>query len=89
MAKDHEILVTVEEGSIGGFSAQVMSYLTRTGLLDSGLKFRPLFFPDEFIAHGKPNEQNEYCEINSPHITNSILKALGLPTVENISRETA
>ena len=89
LAKDHEILVTVEEGSIGGFSAQVMSYLTRTGLLDSGLKFRPLFFPDEFIAHGKPNEQNEYCEINSPHITNSILKALGLPTVENISRETA
>ena len=89
LAKDHEILVTVEEGSIGGFSAQVMSYLTRTGLLDSSLKFRPLFFPDEFIAHGKPNEQNEYCEINSPHITNSILKALGLPTVENISRETA
>ena len=89
LAKDHEILVTVEEGSIGGFSAQVMSYLTRTGLLDSGLKFRPLFFPDEFIAHGKPNEQNECCEINSPHITNSILKALGLPAVENISRETA
>ena len=50
---------------------------------------RDRFFPDEFIAHGKPNEQNEYCEINSPHITNSILKALGLPTVENISRETA
>jgi len=89
LAKEHEILVTVEEGSIGGFSAQVMSYLTRTGLLDSGLKFRPLFFPDEFIAHGKPNEQNDYCEINSPHITNSILKALGLPTVESISRETA
>ena len=89
LAKEHQILVTVEEGSIGGFSAHVMSYLTRTGLLDNGLKFRPLFFPDEFIAHGKPNEQNDYCEINSPHITNAILKALGLPTVENISRETA
>ena len=89
LSKEHEILVTVEEGSIGGFSAQVMSYLTRSGLLDNGLKFRPLFFPDEFIAHGKPDEQNNYCEINSPHITNSILKALGLPTIENISRETA
>ncbi len=89
LSKEHEILVTVEEGSIGGFSAHVMSYLTSEGLLDNGLKFRPLFFPDEFIAHGKPNEQNNYCEINAPHITNAILKALGLPTLESISRETA
>ena len=89
LAKNHDILVTVEEGSIGGFSAQVMSYLTKTGLLDNGLKFRPLFFPDEFIAHGKPDSQNQYCGINATHITNSILKALGLPTEENISRETA
>ena len=89
LAKNHDILVTVEEGSIGGFSAQVMSYLTKTGLLDNGLKFRPLFFPDEFIAHGKPDSQNQYCGINATNITNSILKALGLPTEENISRETA
>ena len=89
LSKEHEILVTVEEGSIGGFSAHVMSYLTSEGLLDNGLKFRPLFFPDEFIAHGKPDEQNNYCNINAPHITNSILKALGLPTLESISRETA
>ena len=89
LSKEHEILVTVEEGSIGGFSAHVMSYLTSEGLLDNGLKFRPLFFPDEFIAHGKPNEQNNYCEINAPHITNAILKALGLPTLESVSRETA
>ena len=89
LAKKHDILVTVEEGSIGGFSAQVMSYLTKSGLLDNGLKFRPLFFPDEFIAHGKPDNQNQYCGINASHITNAILKALGLPTEENISRETA
>ena len=66
-----------------------MSYLTKSGLLDNGLKFRPLFFPDEFIAHGKPDNQNQYCGINASHITNAILKALGLPTEENISRETA
>ena len=89
LAKSHDILVTVEEGAIGGFSAQVMSYLTKSGLLDNGLKFRPLFFPDEFIAHGKPDNQNQYCGINASHITNAILKALGLPTEENISRETA
>jgi 1-deoxy-D-xylulose-5-phosphate synthase len=89
LASEHEILVTVEEGSIGGFSAQVMSYLTSEGLLDNGLKFRPLFFPDVFIPHGKPDNQNDQCQINASNITNSILTALGLPTVDNVSRETA
>ena len=89
LAKEHEIMVTVEEGSIGGFSAQVMSFLTRHGLLDNGLKFRPLFFPDEFIAHGKPEVQNQICKIDESNITNAILKALDLPIMESISRETA
>ena len=52
LARDHEVLLTVEEGSIGGFSAQVMSFLTKSGALDKGLKFRPIFFPDKFINHG-------------------------------------
>ncbi|MAH79020.1 MAG: 1-deoxy-D-xylulose-5-phosphate synthase [Rickettsiales bacterium] len=89
LAKEHEILVSVEEGSIGGFSAQVMSYLTKEGLLDNGLKFRPLFFPDIFVPHGKPDAQNELCGINSNQITNCVLKALGLPTVSKETRETA
>ena len=89
LAKEHEIMVTVEEGSIGGFSAQVMSFLTRHGLLDNGLKFRPLFFPDEFIAHGKPEVQNQICKIDESNITNAILKALDLPIMESVSRETA
>ncbi len=89
LAKEHEILVSVEEGSIGGFSAQVMSFLTSEGLLDNGLKFRPLFFPDEFIPHGKPDDQNEACGINSNQISNCVLKALGLPTISTESRESA
>ena len=43
LARDHEVLITVEEGSIGGFSAQVMSFLTKSGALDKGLKYRPIF----------------------------------------------
>ena len=89
LAKEHEIMVTVEEGSIGGFSAQVMSFLSKQGLLDNGLKFRPLFFPDEFIAHGKPEVQNQICKIDESNITNAILKALDLPIMESASRETA
>ena len=89
LAKEHEIMVTVEEGSIGGFSAQVMSFLSKQGLLDNGLKFRPQFFPDEFIAHGKPEVQNQICKIDESNITNAILKALDLPIMESASRETA
>ena len=89
LARDHEILLSVEEGSIGGFSAQVMSFLTKEGLLDNGLKFRPLFFPDSFISHGKPNLQNEECGIDSNEIVRCVLKALGLPEISKESRETA
>ena len=89
LAKEHEILVSVEEGSIGGFSAQVMSYLSKEGLLDNGLKFRPLFFPDLFIPHGKPDIQNDICGVNARQITDCVLKALGMPTVSKESRETA
>ena len=49
IATDHEAIITVEEGSIGGFSAQVMSFLTKSAALDRGLKFRPLFFQNRFI----------------------------------------
>jgi len=78
LAKNHEILVTVEDGSIGGFSAQVMSFLAKQGLLDNGLKFRPIFFPDKFINHGKPEEQNIECGIDSNSIVNTVLNALGI-----------
>ena len=89
LARNHQILISVEEGSIGGFSAQVMSFLTKEGLLDNGLKFRPLFFPDIFVPHGKPEIQNDICGINARQITDCVLKALGLPTVSKESRETA
>src|SRR3546814_6137137 len=46
LAREHEVLVTVEEGAIGGFAAQVMQFLAREGIFDKGLKFRPMTLPD-------------------------------------------
>jgi 1-deoxy-D-xylulose-5-phosphate synthase len=89
LAKNHEILVTVEDGSIGGFSAQVMSFLAKQGLLDNGLKFRPIFFPDKFINHGKPEEQNIECGIDSNNIVSTVLNALGIASPVKISLERA
>ena len=89
LARDHEVLITVEEGSIGGFSAQVMSFLSKTGALDKGLKFRPIFFPDVFVNHGKPEQQNSECGVDSEGIIKSALGALGIATPAKFSLERA
>ena len=89
LARDHEVLLTVEEGSIGGFSAQVMSFLTRSGALDKGLKFRPIFFPDKFINHGKPDQQNIECGIDTDNIVKTALGALGISYQRKFSLERA
>ena len=54
LALNHEVLVTVEEGSIGGFGSHVLAFLAESGLLDRGLKVRTMVLPDTFIAHDKP-----------------------------------
>ena len=89
LARDHEVLVSVEEGSIGGFSAQVMSFLTKSGALDKGLKFRPIFFPDVFINHGKPDQQNLECGVDSESIVRIVLGALGIAAPAKFSLERA
>ncbi len=89
LARDHEVFVSVEEGSIGGFSAQVMSFLTKSGALDNGLKFRPIFFPDKFINHGKPDLQNIECGIDAESIAKIALNALGIVPTTKVSLETA
>ena len=88
LARDHEVLISVEEGSIGGFSAQVMSFLTKSGALDKGLKFRPIYFPDKFVNHGKPDEQNIECGVDTDNIVKTALGALGIsyPRKFNLER---
>ncbi len=77
LAVDHEVLLTVEEGSIGGFATQVMHFLASQGLLDHGLKFRPICQPDIFIDQASQLHQNEIAKLNSGSIVASVIAALG------------
>ena len=60
LARHHEVLITVEEGSSGGFGSHVLEFIARDGLLDHGLKVRPLVLPDLFMDHGKPEAMEQY-----------------------------
>ena len=59
LATEHEVLITIEEGSIGGIASQVTHVLAFSGLLDNGLRFRPMNFPDIYIDHDTQPKQNE------------------------------
>jgi 1-deoxy-D-xylulose-5-phosphate synthase len=77
LAKEHEVLITVEEGAVGGFGSHVMQYLATTGAFDSGLKIRPMVLPDIFIDQDKPYSQYEVAGLNARHIVVATLAALG------------
>ena len=80
LALDHEVLLTVEEGSKGGFGALVLHDLAGAGLLDRGLKIRTLTLPDTFIDHDKPETMYELAGLNANGIAASALAALGRAT---------
>ena len=77
MAREHEVLLTVEEGSIGGFASHVLQHLAVSGLLDHGLRIRPMVLPDRFIDHESPATQYEEAGLSARHIVATALEALG------------
>ncbi|MBL8707330.1 MAG: 1-deoxy-D-xylulose-5-phosphate synthase [Rhodospirillales bacterium] len=77
LAKEHEVLITIEEGSIGGFGSHVVHYLATCGALDSGLKIRPMCLPDKFQEHNKPQLQYDEAGLNAQHIVQTAISALG------------
>ena len=77
LAKNHEILITIEEGAVGGFGSHVVHFLSQSGLLDQSLKFRSLTLPDTFIDHDKPHTQYDLACLNAPHIVKCVMNALG------------
>ena len=77
LAENHEVLITIEEGAVGGFAAQVMQYLAMSGLMDNGLKIRPMILPDRFIDHDKPEIMYAEAGLNAPDIVETALAALG------------
>ena len=78
LAREHEVLVTVEEGSIGGFGSHVLHYLAEARLLERGLKVRPMVLPDVFIDHGQPDQMYELAGLNASSIAKAALVALGV-----------
>ncbi|MGB6390675.1 MAG: 1-deoxy-D-xylulose-5-phosphate synthase, partial [Methyloceanibacter sp.] len=89
LATHHEVLVTIEEGSSGGFGAQVLHHLAREGLLDRGLKVRTLTLPDCFIEQDKPQTMYEKAGLNASGIVGAVFAALGKDLRKDASGETA
>ena len=77
LARHHAVLVTIEDGSAGGFGAAVMQHLAWRGLLDGGLKLRPMVLPDRFIDHDSPARQIAAAGLDAGHIVRAVLAALG------------
>ena len=86
LAREHEVLVTVEEGAIGGFAAQVMQFLAQEGAFDKGLRFRPVTLPDYFIDHDTPDRQMAQAGLDRGGILGAVLQALGEDEVESPAR---
>jgi len=81
LAQEHEVLIIIEEGSMGGFGAHVLEYLAESGALDKGLKVRTMGIPDFFIPHGTPDQQSEMAGLTARHIVAKALTALGAETL--------
>nr|AHN97608.1 1-deoxy-D-xylulose-5-phosphate synthase [uncultured bacterium 12AC_lac13] len=77
LAANHEVLVTIEEGAIGGFGAHVLHFAAWDGLLDKGLKIRPLVLPDRFIDQDTPERMYEAAGLDAKAIVATVLSAFG------------
>jgi 1-deoxy-D-xylulose-5-phosphate synthase len=78
LVHNHEVLITVEEGAIGGFATQVFHALEEAGLLDKGIKIRPMMLPDRLIDHDTPARQYEEAGLTAHHILMQALDAIGI-----------
>jgi 1-deoxy-D-xylulose-5-phosphate synthase len=77
LVASHEVLVTVEEGAVGGFAAHVLAHLARSGALDRGLKLRTLFMPDRFVDQDKPEAMVAQAGLGAAGIVAAVFAALG------------
>ena len=75
-AREHEVMITIEEGSIGGFGSHVKNLLAEKGIFDRGLKFRSMTLPDIFIEQDSPKKMYDIAGLNASHISKKILNLL-------------
>ena len=81
LATNHEVIITIEEGSIGGFGAHVSNFLNDKNLLDSNLKFRSMILPDKFIDQDKPENMYKSAGLDALSIENKVLEVLNSKVV--------
>ncbi len=86
LVREHEVVITIEEGAIGGFGSFVLHYLAGSGQLDHGLKIRQMCLPDIFIEHDSQGAQYDVAGLNAKHIVATALAALGREAVEAPAR---
>ena len=72
LCSEHEALITIEEGAIGGFGSHVAQYIAEKGFFDNGLKFRSMFLPDIFIDQASQSDMYRVAEMNSENIVNKV-----------------
>ncbi|MEM7422211.1 MAG: 1-deoxy-D-xylulose-5-phosphate synthase [Pseudomonadota bacterium] len=77
LAREHEAMITIEEGAVGGFSSHVLHLLAARGALDSGLRIRPLVLPDRFLDQDNPAKMYAEAGLNAPSIVTTALGMLG------------
>jgi 1-deoxy-D-xylulose-5-phosphate synthase len=82
LVREHEVVITIEEGSIGGFGAHVLHHLAMSGQLDHGLMIRTMVLPDVFLEHDSPNAQYDAAGLNARHIVATARAALGREIAE-------
>jgi 1-deoxy-D-xylulose-5-phosphate synthase len=75
-ARQHEVMITIEEGSIGGFGSHVKNLLAEKGVFDKGLKFRAMTLPDIFIEQDNPKKMYDIAGLNASQITKKVLDIL-------------
>ena len=82
LAANHEALITIEEGAIGGFGSHVSQLLAEEGVFDNGLKFRSMVLPDTFIDQSSPHDMYAMAGLNADDIVTKVLTTLGIATLE-------
>ena len=82
LAADHEVLITIEEGAIGGFGSHVAQLLAEEAVFDKGLKFRSMVLPDTFIDHASPADMYRDAKLSAQDIHQKVLKTLGVATLK-------
>ena len=85
LVENHEAIITIEEGSIGGFGSHVQQFLFEQGVFDKGFKFRSMVLPDVFIDQSSPEDMYHQAGLNASHIEDMVLSLLGLETLKKVN----